>query len=48
MMGWGYNNMMNWGTGMVWFGFLGLIFWIVILADLILLGFWFWKQLQKK
>ncbi|CAN5132397.1 hypothetical protein BH11PAT1_BH11PAT1_8050 [soil metagenome] len=44
MMGYGnFGNMMGGG-----FGFLGLIFWIVILVDLILLGMWLWKQLQKK
>jgi len=44
MMGYGnFENMMGGG-----FGFLGLIFWIVILVDLILLGMWLWKQLQKK
>lgn len=44
MMGyWGYGSMMNWG-----FGFLGLIFWVVVLADLILLGIWLWKQINKR
>ncbi len=44
MMGWGgYGSMM--GSG---FGVLGLIFWLVILADLILVGIWLWKQIQKK
>ncbi len=46
MMGWGgYGNMMNgaWGIGL-----LGFIFWIVLFVDLILLGMWLWKQLQKK
>jgi len=50
MMGyWGERNMMNWGNGeMAWFGTLGIIFWLVILIDLILLGFWLWKQINKK
>ena len=49
MMGFGYDGMMNWGNGgMAWFGTLGIIFWLVILIDLILLGFWLWKQIQKK
>lgn len=46
MMGWGgygYGGMMNYG-----FGVLGVILWIVILVDLILLGAWLWKQIQKK
>lgn len=42
MMGWGYGNMMS------GFGFLGSLFWIVILIDLILLGIWLWKQINKK
>lgn len=40
-----YGGIMNVAWG---FGFLGLIFWIVLLVDLILLGIWLWKQLQKK
>ncbi|KKR93081.1 MAG: hypothetical protein UU73_C0001G0262 [Candidatus Daviesbacteria bacterium GW2011_GWA1_41_61] len=50
MMGpWGYGNggMMGWGGGGALFG-LGLIFWLVLLIDLILLGIWLWKQIQKK
>jgi len=47
MMGFGYDGMMNWG-GMAWFGTLGIVFWLVILIDLILLGFWLWKQINKK
>ena len=43
MMGWGYGGMMNGG-----FGVLGTILWIVILVDLTLLGFWLWKQINKK
>lgn len=42
---WGYQSMMG-GYGA--FGLLGSIFWIVILVDLILLGIWLWKQIQKK
>ncbi len=30
------------------FGAVGSIFWIVILIDLILLGIWLFKQIQKK
>lgn len=43
MMGWGgygYGGMMNSG--------LGLIFGLIVLVDLILLGIWLWKQIQKK
>lgn len=44
MMGWGgYYGMM--GAG---FGILASLFWIVTLVDLILLGIWLWKQIQKK
>ena len=43
MMGYGgFGNMMG------GFGFLVSIFWIVILVDLILLGIWLWKQINKK
>lgn len=48
MMGyWGGGSMMNWG-GLGWFSGIGFIFWLVILIDLILLGFWLWKQINKK
>lgn len=40
MMGWGYQGMMNSGSGS--------IFWFVILVDLILLGIWLWKEILKK
>ncbi|MBI2405436.1 hypothetical protein HYV21_00060 [Candidatus Microgenomates bacterium] len=46
MMGWGYGNMMNWGGGTL--GFLATLFWVVILIDLILVGVWLWKQINKK
>jgi len=42
MMGYGFNSMMG------GFGFVGAIFYIVILIDTILLGVWLWKQIQKK
>ena len=42
---------MNWyGQNMMW-GYGGLftsIFWVIILIDLILLGIWLWKQINKK
>lgn len=41
----GYGNV---GGMMGGFGILGTIFWIVLLVDLILLGIWLWKQIQKK
>ncbi len=43
MMGYG-----NFGGMMGGFGLLGGIFWIVLLIDLILLGIWLWKQINKK
>ena len=44
MMGWGWNyaSMMNSG-----FGLLGLLIYIVILVDLVLLGVWLWKKINK-
>lgn len=55
IQGGGVNNMMGpFGTGgMMGYGFgtfsvIGTIFWIVILIDLILLGIWLWKQINKK
>lgn len=44
MMGYGYGNMMGYGG----YAILGSLFWIVLLVDLILLGIWLWKQIQKK
>lgn len=38
MMGWDYGNLMG------GFGLIG----VVILIDLVLLGVWLWKQIQKK
>lgn len=46
MMGLNTYNMMGaggWGV----FAFLGMLFWIVLLIDLILLGIWIWKKIQK-
>jgi len=43
------NNMMNWGySGMMGGNAFGSFFGIIILIDLILLGIWLWKQIQKK
>lgn len=46
MMGFGYGDVAGYGMGSI--GTVGLIFWLVILIDLILLGVWLWKQIQKK
>ncbi len=34
----------NWQTIGTFMG----VFWIIVLVDLVLLGLWLWKQLQKK
>lgn len=47
-MGWGNGNMMNWGQGAGFFGILVSIFWVVVLVDLVLLGVWLWKKIEKK
>lgn len=39
MMGYG-----GWGGA----GFFGVITWLVIVVDLVLLGIWLWKQIEKK
>ena len=46
MMGYWGNTMMagNWQTIGAFMG----VFWIIALVDLVLLGLWLWKQLQKK
>lgn len=43
MVGYGWGNMMSWGG----YG-LSSIVGIVVLVDLILLGFWLWKQISKQ
>ncbi len=42
MMGYGY------GGGTSGFALLALLTWIAVLADLVLLGIWLWKQVSKK
>lgn len=44
MMGWNYGNMMGWNEG---FSLFSSLIYIVILVDLILLGIWLWKKIQK-
>lgn len=46
MMGYGWGNMMSGGYGAL--DLVGLIFWLVLFVDAILLGIWLWKQIQKK
>ena len=42
-------DMMSWMMGSMWgVGFLGFLTWLIILIDLILLGIWLWKQINKK
>jgi len=48
MMGYLNNRgMMDW-AGYGAFGIVGFLFWLIIFIDLILLGMWFWKQINKK
>lgn len=37
----------DWGGMMEGWGTLGIITWLVIAVDLVLLGVWLWKQIQK-
>lgn len=49
MMGWngsGWSGMMGGNFG--WFGIIPSLFWLVGLIDLILLGIFLWKHIQKK
>jgi hypothetical protein len=39
---WGYGSMMG-GTDV-----LGLLTWLVIVVDLVLVGIWLWQQVSKK
>jgi len=45
-------NFGNWGSGYYMMnsglGISMFIFWLIILIDLILLGIWLWKQINKK
>lgn len=41
----GYGE--GWGMMGVGFGGLGLITWIVVVVDLVLLGVWLWQQIKK-
>ena len=45
-----YKNMMGYGYGgmMGGYGTLGLLTWIVLFIDLILLGVWLWKNISRK
>lgn len=44
MDNWGYGQDETMGGMGVW----GILIGLVLLVDLVLLGFWLWKQLQKK
>lgn len=46
MMGYGGFGSMMGGFGL--FATFGAIFWIILLIDMILLGVWLWKQINKK
>ncbi len=43
MMGYGYNWGMMGGADIF-----GLLTWLVVLIDLILVGVWLWKEISKK
>ena len=39
----------NWANDMMGgYSFFCVILWVIILIDLVLLGMWLWKQIQKK
>ena len=39
----------NWGNDMMGgYTFFCVILWAIVLIDLVLLGMWLWKQIQKK
>ena len=40
----GYSG--NWGMMQGAYGF-GIITWLVVMVDLVLLGIWLWKQIKK-
>lgn len=42
-----YNNSMGYGM-MGGMGFFGIITWLVLIVDLVLVGIWLWKQIGKK
>ena len=44
MMGYGYDG---WGM-MGGAGLLGVITWLVVIVDLVLVGVWLWQQVSKK
>ncbi len=44
MWGYGAGNAAGWGAG---FGVFGILTWVVVLIDLILLGVFLWKKIQK-
>ncbi|MDP4010257.1 MAG: hypothetical protein Q8P37_00095 [Candidatus Spechtbacteria bacterium] len=37
----------NWGMMSGW-GLFGAITWLVVMIDLVLVGIWLWKQVNKK
>ena len=41
-------NGADWGHDMMGgYGFFGSLLWLIVFIDLVLLGFWLWKQIQK-
>ncbi|HEY9583075.1 MAG TPA: hypothetical protein VJK09_02050 [Candidatus Paceibacterota bacterium] len=48
MMRYGYEYGGDWGLMGGGFGFLGVVTWLVIIIDGILLGIWLWQKISKK
>jgi len=49
MWGWNYNYGLGKMMGDSWFFYtLCLAFWMIVSVDLILLGVWLWKQINKR
>ncbi len=44
MWGYGAGSYAGWGAG---FGVLGFLTWVVVIIDLVLLGFWLFKKIKK-
>lgn len=44
MMGYGYGGWDMMGSA----GIFGLLTWLVVLVDLVLVGIWLWQQISKK
>lgn len=43
----GFYNGMSWNSSWGVWGFLCVVFWLVVFVDLLLLGVWLWKQIRN-